>query len=259
MALTEEQIKQQINVLTTKTSENTSMTFKTNAVLNKGLNPSYFSGNSTKIVNALNDLATKNLANETTTLNVAAKLNELLSDTSSTDGAALWAEAKELMGKNTIIEGIISLLSGEKIDQVLGIDENAIGKVLSVDTNADGKLILKAVDQTAGGGSVEIKAEDIPYENRYNANLTNAKQALDYVVNAVANNEFEGGLGGGSIVGEITWDMIDDRPTEIADNLLLTGTHLELKDGDTVISSVPLLANNEIDEIVQSLDEQEQQ
>jgi hypothetical protein len=258
MALTEEQILQQINVLTTKTSENTSMVYKTNATLNKGLNPSYFSGNSTKIVNALNDLANKNSINEATTLRVASKVNEILLDIDDSYGSAEWAEAKELMGKNTIIEGIISLLSGEKIAQVLGIDEDAIGKVLSVDTNADGNLILKAVDQIAGG-SAEVKVEDILYENRYNADLTNVKQALDYLVNTVANNEFEGGLGGGSIVGEITWDMIDDRPTEIADNLLLTGTHLELKDGDTVISSVPLLANNEVDEIVQSLDEQEQQ
>lgn len=258
MALTEEQILQQINVLTTKTSENTSMTFKTNAVLNKGLNPSYFSGNSTKIVNALNELATKNLANETTTLNVAAKLNELLSDTSSTDGAALWAEAKELMGKNTIIEGMISLLSGEKVSQVLGVNEDAIGKVLSVDQDVDGNLVLKAIDQAASE-SKEINVSDIAYENKYVSSVTNVKQALDYAINAIENNEFEGGLGGGTIVGEITWDMIDDRPTEIADNLLLTGTHLELKDGDTVISSVPLLANNEIEEIVQSLDEQEQQ
>ena len=252
MALTEEQILQQINVLTTKTSENTSMVYKTNATLNKGLNPEFFSGNSTKIVNALNDLANKNKINEATTLSVASKVNGILLDIDDTNGSAAWAEAKELMGKNTIIEGIISLLSGEKVAQVLGIDENAIGKVLSVDTNADGDLILKAIDQIAGG-SAEIKAEDIPYENRYNATLTNVKQTLDYLVNAIANNEFEGGLGGGSIIGEITWDMIDDRPTEIADNLLLTGTHLELKDGDTVISSVQMASNEDIDEIIESL------
>lgn len=252
MALTEEQILQQINVLTTKTSENTSMVYKTNATLNKGLNPSYFSGNSTKIVNALNDLANKNSINEATTLRVASKVNEILLDIDDTNGSAAWAEAKELMGKNTIIEGIISLLSGEKAAQVLGIDEDAIGKVLSVDTNADGDLILKAVDQIAGG-STEVKVEDILYENRYNATLTNVKQTLDYLVNAIVNNEFEGGLGGGTIIGEITWDMIDDRPTEIADNLLLTGTHLELKDGDKVISSVQMITNEDIDEIMASL------
>lgn len=252
MALTEEQILQQINVLTTKTSENTKMVYKTNATLNKGLNPSYFSGNSTKIVNALNDLANKNSINEATTLRVASKVNEILLDIDDTNGSAAWAEAKELMGKNTIIEGMISLLSGEKAAQVLGINEDAIGKVLSVDTNDNGDLILKAIDQIAGG-STEIKVEDIAYENRYNADLTNVKQALDYVVNAIANNEFEGGLGGGSIIGEITWDMIDDRPTEIADNLLLTGTHLELRDGDTVISSVQMVSNGDIDEMVESL------
>lgn len=257
MALTDEQIQQQINVLTTKTSENTSMVYKTNATLNKGLNPAYFSGNSTKIVNALNDLANKNSINEASTLRVADKLNEILLDIDSTDGSAAWTEAKQLMGKNTIIEGMISLLSGEKVAQVLGVNEDAIGKVLSVDTNADGDLILKAIDQIAGG-SAEVKVEDIAYENRYVSSITNVKQALDYTVNAIANNEFEGGLGGGSIIGEITWDMIDDRPTEIADNLLLTGTHLELKDGDTVISSVPLAQDNDIEGIIDDLSVEEQ-
>jgi hypothetical protein len=47
--------------------------------------------------------------------------------------------------------------------------------------------------------------------------------------------------------------MIDDRPTEIADNLLLTGTHLELRDGDTVISSVQMVSNGDIDEMIESL------
>ena len=45
MALSEEQIKQQIDVLTTKTSENPEMVYKAIAALNKGLNPEYFSGN----------------------------------------------------------------------------------------------------------------------------------------------------------------------------------------------------------------------
>ena len=118
-------------------------------------------------------------------------------------------------------------------------------------------MVLKAVEQIAGG-STEVKVEEIAYENRYVYSINNVKGALDYVINEVENDGIEGGIGGGTIVGEITWDMIDDRPTEIADNLLLTGTHLELKDGDTVISSVPLVQDSEIDAMIDNLNVEEQ-
>ena len=46
----------QYDVLTYKldTTTNNKLVYKTNTTLNKGLNPNYFSGNNTKIVNILN-------------------------------------------------------------------------------------------------------------------------------------------------------------------------------------------------------------
>ena len=61
MALTEEELKQQANVLATKTEDNPNMPYKANATLNKGLNPDYYSGQYTKIVNALNKLVMRTI------------------------------------------------------------------------------------------------------------------------------------------------------------------------------------------------------
>lgn len=44
----------QFNVLSTKTADNTKMTYKSSATLNKALNPNVFTGASTSIVNAIN-------------------------------------------------------------------------------------------------------------------------------------------------------------------------------------------------------------
>lgn len=208
MALTEEQILQQINVLTTKTSENTSMAYKANATLNKGLNPEYFSGNNTKIVNALNLLAEKNAANDLTTKTVAAKVNEILLDTTSGSGIVIWAETKELMGKDTIIEGINSILKGEKAVQILGVTEADINKVLSVAVDENGDLILKAIDQISGGGSIEK---------------------------------------------DIVWEDIIDKPEVIVDSMELSEDSLDLKDGDRIVSSIPLMTEADVTELIEQL------
>lgn len=208
MALTEEQILQQINVLTTKTSENTSMAYKANATLNKGLNPEYFSGNNTKIVNALNLLAEKNAANDLTTKTVAAKVNEILLDTTSGSGIVIWAETKELMGKDTIIEGINSILKGEKAVQILGVTEADINKVLSVAVDENGDLILKAIDQISGGGSIEK---------------------------------------------DVTWEDILDKPEVIVDSMELSEDSLSLKDGDRIVSSIPLMTEADVTELIEQL------
>jgi hypothetical protein len=96
VALSEDQIRQQINVLAQKTSENTEMVYKANATLNKALNPEFFSGNSTKIVNAINQLALANSANEEALVSIANKVNELLLDTNNDANKAMWEETKEL-------------------------------------------------------------------------------------------------------------------------------------------------------------------
>ena len=229
MALTEEQILQQINVLTTKTSENTQMTYKTNGALNKALNPNTFSGSNTKIVNAINLLASMADVATATSNAVSEKLNSILLDIDVTDNAAIWENVKNLMEKNTIIEGLESILQGEHADKILGLNASDAGKVLSIDVDNNGNAVLKAIDAIAGGGGkpVDVSVESLQYANDKAPEVTNVKEALDHVIDKIAEGNFGGGeLGGGTIVGEITWDMIDDRPEFIADNLELTDSQL---------------------------------
>ena len=256
MAMTDEELLLQMNILTSKTSDNPNMTYKTNAILNKGLNPDYFSGQYTKIVNALNQLAGNTEMAISTSNNVANKVNEILLDTSNEDNQAIWNNVQSLMGQPTIIEGIQDLLEGKLEAKVLGVTAEDINKILVVDVDANNNPIIKAVEQISSGGNIS-SLDELEYSNRYVSSITNAKEALDYVINEIVNGDFEGGLGGGIQIGEITWDMIDDRPEYVADNLSLTDTHLQLKDGDSVISTVPITSDNDIDEVMAELDSKE--
>lgn len=254
--MTDEELLLQMNILTSKTSDNPNMTYKTNAILNKGLNPDYFSGQYTKIVNALNQLAGNTEMAISTSNNVANKVNEILLDTSNEDNQAIWNNVQSLMGQPTIIEGIQDLLEGKLEAKVLGVTAEDINKILVVDVDANNNPIIKAVEQISSGGNIS-SLDELEYSNRYVSSITNAKEALDYVINEIVNGDFEGGLGGGIQIGEITWDMIDDRPEYVADNLSLTDTHLQLKDGDSVISTVPITSDNDIDEVMAELDSKE--
>jgi hypothetical protein len=256
MAMTDEELLLQMNILTSKTSDNPNMTYKTNAILNKGLNPEYFSGQYTKIVNALNQLASNAEMAISTSNNVANKVNEILLDTSNEDNQAIWENVQSLMGQPTIIEGLQDLLEGKLEAKVLGITAEDINKILVVDVDANNNPIIKAVEQISSGENIS-SLDELEYSNRYVSSITNAKEALDYVINEIVNGDFEGGLGGGIQIGEITWDMIDDRPEHVADNLSLTNTHLQLKDGDSVISTVPITSDNDIDEVMAELDNEE--
>ena len=80
MALSEEAILQQINVLTTKTAENAEMIYKSIPALNKGLNPAYFTGNDTKIVNAINKIAAEVNALNTAVVDMINKVNKIFKD-----------------------------------------------------------------------------------------------------------------------------------------------------------------------------------
>lgn len=256
MALTTEELLLQMQILTEKTDESTNpnMVYKKSKALNKGLNPEYYSGNNTRIVNILNDLFAADSVTTTLTTNLSNKINEILRDTSTDDGQAAWAKLQEAMGKATIIDGLNDLYDGKKATQVLGVTEADINKVLSVAQDNNGNLILKAIEQIASEGSpLEIDINNILYTNENVESISNVKEALDYAINAIANNEFEGGLGGGSIIGEITWDMIDDRPEFIADNLVIADNQLQLKDGDSIMSIVPITDSNDIDDIVDNL------
>lgn len=254
MAMTDEELLLQMKILVDKISDNPNMTFKTNKTLNKGLNPDYFSGNDTKVVNILNALYEADQQVNTIANDVAQKVNDILGDTSTTLGAINFEKLQGLMGQNTIIDGLNDLFEAKLINKILGVDAADKGKVLSIDADAEGNLVLKAIDMIAGGtGSVDVSAEDVMYANTEVPNVSNVKEALDYVINKMDDNEFGGGIGGGTIIGEITWDMIDDRPEFVADDLEITNNSLELKDGDVVLSTIPLVSNEDIDDIIDDL------
>ena len=259
MAMTDEELLLQMNILASKTDSTTNpnMVYKTVAALNKGLNPDFFTGNNTKIVNAINNLAATTTNAETMVTNLIQKTNEILMDTTSISNAPIWENVQSLMGQPTIIQGMQDLLEGKLSTKVIGVTSDDVGKVLTVDVDENSNPIIKAVEQIASGGSV-TSLTDLEYSNRYVSTITNAKEALDYVINEVVNGDSEGGLGGGVQIGEITWDMIDDRPEIIADNMSLTSTHLELKDGDSVISSIPLTSDKDIEEVMAKLDLEEE-
>lgn len=256
MALSEEELKLQLDILATRTDQNPDMSFKTNATLNKGLNPDYFSGQNTKIVNAINSLALSSAQTNESVKNIADKVNEILLDTSIDANAVIWGNTKDLMGTETIIEGIEKILQGQQVDKILDLDVADKGKVLSVDIDENGKAILKAIDMIASGSST-VEAIDIAYTNSKVPTVKNVKTALDNIFTQLANGNTGGGdgeLGGGVIVGEITWDMIDDKPN-IGSKLSMTavqGRLTLLDENNTVISNVPLTTDSDIEEIIDS-------
>lgn len=253
MALTDEQILQQINVLTTKTSENTQMAYKTNDILNKALNPDIFSGNNTKIVNAINLVASMADVATATSNAVSEKLNSILLDIDSTDNVAIWENVKDLMGKDTIIEGLESILQGQRQEQILGISAEDEGKVLSIDINDQGNAVLKAIDMIASTPS-SMEALYVSYTNTNIPTVKNVKTALDNIFNQLANgNVGDGELGGGTIVGNITWDMIMDKPN-VASELGIESNNLVLRDSDGyVLSAVSFMTDDEVNEILEDM------
>lgn len=242
MALTEDQILQQINVLTTKTSDNSDMVYKTNATLNKGLNPEFFTGNNTKIVNAINSLALKNQANETITQNVSDKVNQILLDTSSADGSVIWEHTKELMGANTIIEGINNILSGGVQDKLLNFTIDDAGKVLTVQVDDQGKAIAKPQSIE---DMINVTVDNLLYSNDKAPSVDNVHAALDYLF----NNQGQGGSGE-TVITDVDWEDIKNKP-EIANQLELDEERLVLKNEQGyVFSEVQLVTDEDIDNML---------
>lgn len=111
MALTDEQKVLQADILTEKTDSdtNSNMTYSTSAAKNKALNPDTFSGNNSKVVNAIN-LTYKQAEKAITTVdNFSTKVNEVLLDVGSTSGLAKLEQLRTDMGQQTLVEGLIDL------------------------------------------------------------------------------------------------------------------------------------------------------
>lgn len=242
MALTDEQILQQINVLTTKTSENPNMAFKTNATLNKGLNPDYFSGNDSKIVNAINKLAKINEANDSLVKTIADSVNSVLLDTKTTEGADIWAQTKELMGANTVIEGINNILSGGVQDKILNFTIDDAGKVLTVQIDDQGKAIAKPQSIE---DMINVTIDNLLYSNDKAPSVDNVHEALDYLF----NNLGQGGSGG-TVITDVDWEDIKNKP-EIANQLELDEEKLVLKNEQGhIVSEVQLVSDEDIDNML---------
>ena len=233
MAMSDEELKNQLDILTLKTEDNPYMVYKVNAVLNKGLNPEYFKGNNTKIVNAINMLAEDCVRTSEVAELISDKINEVLLDVSNYENGLIWENLKELMEIDTIIEGMQRILQGKQQDKILGISPDDIGKVLSVSQADDGEMMVKAIDNILGAESVE-------YEHENHPEISNINEAIDKLFDLHENIE-------------IDWDMINNKP-ELGNSLELNGEGLHLKsEDDEVISTVELATNMDIDDIVNNL------
>lgn len=111
MALTDQEKVLQAGILAEKTDEatNPNMTYTTSVVTNKGLNPAYFVGNNTKVVNAINSTYKQAQTAMTTVNSFGSKINGVLLDTGTTDGQAKLEQLRTDMGYQTLIEGLIDL------------------------------------------------------------------------------------------------------------------------------------------------------
>ena len=111
MALTDEQKVLQADILTEKTdsSTNPNMTYSTSTAKNKALNPNYFYGNDTKVVNAINATFKQAEKAIVTVDNFSSKVNEVLLDVGSTNGLAKLEQLRTDMGQQTLVEGLIDL------------------------------------------------------------------------------------------------------------------------------------------------------
>lgn len=238
MALSEEAILQQINVLTTKTAENAEMIYKSIPALNKGLNPEYFSGNETKIVNAINKLAADvNVLNEAV-VNMINKVNGVLMDTMSLENKEIWEDTKELMGEDTIIEGIKAILEGKRQDKILQLDIADDGKLLAVVVNEEGVPEVKPASLDAL--DIDVSSYDVSYANRDFKQLNSVGEAIDVILEDMQQ--------------PLQWDELVNRP-KIADELVIEEDELVLKSlEDEDLSCIPITNDEDIDNIIGSLD-----
>jgi hypothetical protein len=223
MALSEEVILQQINVLTKKTSENPNMTYKSVPALNTGLDPTYFSGNDTKVVNAINKIAKETAALNLAVVAAIKRINEIISDTGSETNREVWEKVQELMEADNILEGMQNLLEGKLQDKVLNLHPADEGKILSVTTNKNGELEVKPV--SVDSLTVEVGAYDVAYLNRDLNGVTNIGEAID----VICENRI--------------------------DNITMSNDFMSIMSPDNKeLASVPMMNDNDIMNIISSLD-----
>ena len=183
MALTEEQLSLQLAILTSKTADNADMTYSGIVSRNKGLNPNYFSGNYTAIVNALNSMY-KNMVDVSDNSKATVKtVSDKLGSEDSEESIAAWTELKNKIQEinstyTTITQGMLGILTGNAIAQMFNVTTADKGKVLTIDTDEEGKVIVKTISATSAGA---VTVETLEYVNENYTELTNVKLAIDYL------------------------------------------------------------------------------
>lgn len=112
----EEERKQvQYDVFTYKldTATNSKLYYRANTGSNKGLNPAYYTGNNTKLVNILNFLFKEIQKANASVNSVFTKLDPVILDVSSTENEAILEAMRKATGKQTLIESVLALAKGE--------------------------------------------------------------------------------------------------------------------------------------------------
>ena len=278
MAFSEEEIKQQVNVLATKTCDNPEMVYKTLANLNKALDPDLFSGADTKIVNAINKVANELNAVKTLVNDMVNKINSVVMDVNSEANKELWEETQELMGDRTIIEGIKNILDGKLQGKLLDLKIEDEGRVITIAKDKEGNPILKAIDLVIEGGPGVVGSTnvyDILYTNKTEPSITSVGEALDMILadkevgayDIVYTNKLEPDI---KTIGDaidnilsqindinasvVLWENIEGKP-EVANDLVMTDDAIVLmSDDDEELAQIPMTTNDDIDDIISSLD-----
>ena len=111
MALTDEEKVLQAGILAEKTdtATNPNMTYTSSVINNKGLNPAYFTGNNTKIVNAMNKTYKQAEMAMSTVTGFGDKIDNILLNTETSEGKVKLEQLRTDMGYQTLIEGLIDL------------------------------------------------------------------------------------------------------------------------------------------------------
>lgn len=105
----------QYDVLTYKLDEatNSKLYYRKNTAANKGLNPEYYTGNNTKLVNILNALFKEIQTANISVNGVYGRLNPIILDTSLLENQPILEAMRKATGKDTLVESVLALAKGE--------------------------------------------------------------------------------------------------------------------------------------------------
>lgn len=134
---------------------------------------------------------------------------------------------------------------GDPGEQGVSIVSVAIGEDKHLMVTLSNDSVIDAGLLPAGGGGIveEIAANKVTYTNEAKKEITNVEGALDYLFT---------NMNSGSVIDSITWDKIQNPP-EIAKGIELSADALILKSESGEMSSVPLVSDEDVNGIVDTL------